>query len=483
MVEKQRHVPEVPDQLHWFNVDSPVRLSEQKGRVILLNFNTYCSLRCLRVVEDLDYLADKYPNKLVVIGIHGPRFPAERSAGHVRHAISRHHIRHPVLHDPDYRLWQRFGIHSGPTLGVIDTQGNIVGSLSGEGNRHKLERIITALLARAGQAATGDEAPYVLKPASDPASPLCFPDKILATENRVYIADSGHHRVLATSSQGVILHQYGDGNPGFLDGNGFAAAFHAPQGMVIDDEFLYVADSGNHAIRRINIRNDDVVTLAGTGTMGREPVGEYFSNPLEVDLNTPGGLACKANMLYIAMTGLHQIWTLSLVTNTLEIFAGCGEEGLVDGASWNACFAQPSALSIIGQTLYVVDSGSSAIRSIDLNTRHVTTLVGRGLFDFGDTDGIGPDASFQYPLDIKADQTRKSLWVADTYNNKIRKIRVDNKLVSSYRIKHPLNEPGGLAFSGNTLYIANTNRHEIVRVNLHSGTTESLNVSDKYIGL
>jgi DNA-binding beta-propeller fold protein YncE len=188
-------------------------------------------------------------------------------------------------------------------------------------------------------------------------------------------------------------------------------------------------------------------------------------------------------MLYIAMTGLHQIWTLSLVTNTLEIFAGCGEEGLVDGASWNACFAQPSALSIIGQTLYVVDSGSSAIRSIDLNTRHVTTLVGRGLFDFGDTDGIGPDASFQYPLDIKADQTRKSLWVADTYNNKIRKIRVENKLVSSYRIKHPLNEPGGLAFSGNTLYIANTNRHEIVRVNLHSGTTESLNVSDKYIGL
>jgi DNA-binding beta-propeller fold protein YncE len=483
MVGKQGHLPEIPDQLHWFNVDSPVRLSEQKGRVILLNFNTYCSLHCLRIVEDLDYLTDRYPNKLVVIGIHGPRFPAERSPEHVRNAISRHHIRHPVLHDPDYRLWQRFAIHSGPTLGVIDTQGSIVGSISGEGNRDKLERIITALLARAVSPATGEKTPYVLKPASEPLRPLYFPDKILATENRVYIADSGHHRVLATSSQGLILHQYGDGNPGFVDGNGFSAAFDAPQGMVIADEFLYVADTGNHAIRRINIRNDDVVTLAGTGTMGREPVGDYFGNPLEADLNTPSGLAYKTNMLYIAMTGLHQIWTLSLVTNTLEIFAGCGEEGHVDGASWKACFAQPSALSIIGHTLYVVDAGSSAIRAIDLNTRHVTTLVGKGLFDFGDTDGVGPAASFQHPLDIKADQSQKSLWVADTYNNKIRKIRLENKLVSSYQVKHPLSEPGGLAFRGNTLYIANTNRHEIVRVNLRSGTTESLNVSDKYIAL
>jgi DNA-binding beta-propeller fold protein YncE len=483
MVVKQSHLQDIPDLLHWFNVDTPVRLSEQKGRVILLNFATYCSLHCLHIIADLNYLANKYPNELVIIGIHGPRFPAERSTEHVRNAISRNHIRHPVIHDPDYRLWQRFGIHSGPTLGVIDTLGHIVGSISGEGNRHKLERIISALLARAGQPPRESHAAYVLKQPSEPQRPLLFPDKLLATENRVYIADSGHNRVLVTSPQGLILHQYGDGNPGFIDGNGFAAAFDAPQGLVITDEYLYVADSGNHAIRRINIRSDDVVTLAGTGAMGREPGGDYFGNPLEVDLNTPSGLAFKANVLYIAMSGLHQIWSLSLVTNTLEIFAGCGEEGLVDGASWNACFTQPSALSIIGHTLYVVDAGSSAIRAIDLNTRHVTTLIGRGLFEFGDTDGIGRDARFQYPLDIKSDQTHTSLWVADTYNNKIKKIRIDNKLVSSYQVKHPLSEPGGLAFSGNTLYIANTNRHEIVRVNLRSGTTESLNVSDNYIGL
>ena len=483
MAATQHHLPEAPELLHWFNVDTPVRLSEQKGRVILLNFDTYCSLHCLQVVADLNYLADKYPNKLVIIGIHGPRFPAERSTEHVRNVISRHHIRHPVLHDPDYRLWQRFGIHSGPALCVIDTQGCIVGSVSGTGNRNKLERIITSLFARSRKPAMKGAGLCVLKPVSEPTRPLCFPDKILATENRIYIADSGHNRVLATSPQGLILHQYGDGNPGFVDGNGFSAAFYAPRGMVMVDDCLYVADTGNHAIRRINIRNDDVVTLAGTGIMGRQPDGDYFGNPREVDLNTPSGLAQKANVLYIAMAGLHQIWTLSLVTNTLEVFAGCGEEGLVDGASWNACFAQPSALCIIGHSLYVADAGSSAVRTIDLKTRHVTTLVGKGLFEFGDTDGAGPNASFQYPLDIKADQTQKSLWVADTYNNKIRNIQIENKLVSSYQLRHSLSEPGGLAFSGNTLYIANTNRHEIVRVNLHSGTTESLNVSDKYIGL
>jgi DNA-binding beta-propeller fold protein YncE len=313
--------------------------------------------------------------------------------------------------------------------------------------------------------------------------PLSFPGRILATEHRVYIADVGHNRILATSTQGLILHQYGDGNPGFIDGNGFSAAFNAPQGMVMVDEFLYVADTGNHAIRRINIRNDEVVTSAGTGAVGLEATGDYFGNPREVDLNSPGGLAHKAGVLYIAMTGLHQIWSLSLVTNTLELFAGSGEEGLDDGASWNACFAEPSALSIIGHTLYVVDAGSSAIRAVDLNTRQVRTLVGRGPSDYGDTEGVGPAARFQYPLDITTDQTRKSLWVADTYNNKIKKIRIDNQLVSSYGVKRRLNEPGGLAFGGNTLYIANTNCHEIVRVNLRSGTTESLNVSDKYIGL
>ena len=483
MVAKQSHLPDIPDLLQWFNVDSPVRLSEQKGRVVLLNFDTYGSLHCLHVLADLNHLAGKYPNELVIIGIHGPRFPAERSIEHIRNTISRNHIRHPVVHDPEYRLWQRFGIHSGPALCVIDTRGNIVGSVSADGNRQKLERVINSLLARASQPAAGLHAPYVLKALSEPERPLLFPDKILATENRIYIADSGHNRVLATSPQGYILHQYGDGNPGYIDGNGFSAAFDAPQGMVLADEFLYVADTGNHAIRRINIRSEDVVTLAGTGAIGLEPGGDYFGNPREVDLNTPVALAHKANVLYIAMSGLHQIWSLSLVTNTLEIFAGCGDEGLVDGASWNACFAQPSAMSIIGYTLYVVDAGSSAVRTIDLKTRHVSTLIGSGLFDFGDTDGTGAEARFQYPLDITVDQTQKSLWMADTYNNKIRKIGIESKLVSSYQVRHPLSEPGGLAFSGNTLYIANTNRHEIVRVNLRNGTTESLNVSDRYIGL
>jgi sugar lactone lactonase YvrE len=483
MVAKQGRATDIPDLLHWFNVDVPVQLSEQKGRVVLLNFATYCSLHCLHVIADLAYLAKKFPNELVIVGIHGPRFPAERCAEHVHNALVRHCVLHPVIHDPEYRLWRRFGIRSGPALGVVDTRGNVVGTVSGAANRDKLERIIGSLLARTAKPNAKPSAPYVLKPPSIPAGSLAFPDKLVATENRIYIADSGHNRILAASPQGLVLHQYGDGHPGFMDGKGFSAAFNAPQGMALADEFLYVADTGNHAVRRINIRSEDVVTMAGTGAMGLKATRDYFSDPRAVDLNMPTALAHKASVLYIAMSGLHQIWSLTLASNRLEIFAGSGEEGLADGASWNACFAQPAALSIVGHTLYVVDAGSCAIRAIDLKTRHVTTLAGRGLFDFGDADGIGVAASFQYPLDIGADPTQKSLWIADTYNNKIRKIGIHNKLVSSYPLRHSLSEPGGLAFSGNTLYIANTNRHEIVRVNMRNGTTEALNVSDKYIGL
>ena len=256
------------------------------------------------------------------------------------------------------------------------------------------------------------------------------------------------------------------------------AAFSNPQGMVLTDEFLYVADTGNHAIRRIRRHSGEVETVAGTGRVAITPSGDYFAEPAAADLNSPTGLAMSRNVIYIAMTGLHQIWTLSLITNTLEIFAGSGREGIVDGMSRSACFAQPSALAVMDDTLFVADAKSSAVRAVDLATRQVSTLVGRSLCDCGDTDGHAAVARMQFPLDILADPRHKSLWVADTYNNKIKRIQTTSKLVSSVPVNHRLDEPGGLAFNGDSLYIANTNFHEIVHLNLRNGKTQALNVNN-----
>jgi DNA-binding beta-propeller fold protein YncE len=476
--------PEFPDHLEWLNVDRPVSLKKQGGSVVLLAFGTWSSVPCQHMLADLDYLENRYRNKLAIIGIHAARFPHEKSREHLQKSICRNHIHHPVINDSALQLSNNYGIRKWPSVVVIDTGGLIVGALTGEGKRARLDRIIQTLLENGRQhLAIVRDRPDGRKCDNDTTGPLSFPGKVLVSGSRIYIADSGHNRILETTEHGHIVRQFGSDNCGFNDGSCMGAAFNNPQGMVLADGFLYVADTGNHAIRRIRRHGGEVETIAGTGSVALSPQGDYFTNPAETDLNSPTGLAISRNVIYIAMTGLHQIWAHSLITNTLEIFAGSGREGIVDGISRNACFAQPSALALMDDTLFVADAKSSAIRAVDLGTRQVSTLVGRSLCDCGDNDGHAAVARMQFPLDIHADPNHKLLWVADTYNNKIKRIETRNKLVSSIPVNHRLDEPGGLAFNGDSLYIANTNFHEIVRLNLRNGKTQALNVNNDSISI
>jgi len=475
--------PRFPDFLEWFNTTQPVDLDWQQGRVILLNFSTYCSLQCQNILADLEYLDSRYHERIQVIGVHTPCFPGERTAGHLQHILSRYNIKHPVINDPDRHLARLYGIKQRETLVLIDTNGYITGATAGRNIRHKLDRIIGTMLNKAGRPVSSP-CPVGASPEPGESSrALAFPGRVHATNNRIFIADSGHNRVLETTTHGHVLYQFGSNTAGFIDARGTAAAFNNPQGMVFSDDYLYVADSGNHAIRRIHLQSEEVVTIAGTGKPGGAPAGSHFDNPCTVNLDSPCGLALKDNSIYIAMSGMHQVWSLSLVANTLEIIAGSGSKGLSDGAAHLASFAQPSALTLMGDTLYVADAEASAIRTIDLATCYVSTLAGSGLKGYGYHDGSIADARFQYPLDLNADPHSGSLWIADTYNNKIRKIEIHNNLVSSMLVQRPLNQPGGLAFSGNTLYIANTNLHEIIRINLQNGSSETLNVNDEHSGI
>ena len=480
MTGKQIPAPEFPHSLEWFNTDKPVNLKACLGKVVLLNFSTYCSLQCINKLHDLEFLKNKYHDGIQVIGIHIPRFPGERTTSHIRKVITRHDIKHPIINDSDQRLTKLYGVMQQQALVVIDTNGNVTGATSGLDKRHILDKITGQLLYKTKKRASGPATADSSRQSGIPVHALAFPGRIHVTNNRVFIADSGNNRILETTIQGHVLHQYGSSDAGFIDGHGTDAAFDNPQGMLLSDDYLYVADSGNHAIRRIQLQSDEVVTIAGTGKPGNPPQSDYFNEPCDVNLNAPCGLALKGNNIYIAMSGTNQIWALSLLTNTMEVIAGNGCKDLVDGISHLASFAQPSALSIIGNTLYVADAESSAIRAVDLTTRNVITLVGGGLRGYGYNDGFVPDAKLQYPLDLNADQRGKLLWVADTYNNKIRKIELCNNLVSSVAVDCPLNQPGGLAFSDDTLYIANTNLHEIVRINLRNGNSDTLDVNDEF---
>jgi sugar lactone lactonase YvrE/peroxiredoxin len=478
MATTRSRAPEFPVDLVWFNVDAPVRLTEQLGRVVLLNFCAFSSVACRQILADLDYLGNKYRKDLVILGVHSPRYPGEASAVHLQQNICKHRLAYPVLHDPELKLWHCYGVKSLSTQVLVDRDGYIVGALSGVGKLDRLEQVIRYQCGKRSRIPPRAVSLSRARRVPAASGTLSFPGRLVVSGNKLFIADSGHNRILVTSRNGVVLRQYGSASEGFLDGNGEAAAFNNPQGMVLVDDFLYVADTGNHAVRRIHVRTDDVDTIAGNGKVGTTGPGTP-AVPVSCSLNSPLDLAMKDGVLYIAMAGANQIWRLSLVASRIEVFSGNGEAGLVDGPPGRAAFAQPSGLTILGQTLFVVDADAGAVRAVDTVTGAVTTLAGSRLFGFGNQDGTGAAALLQFPQDIKADPQHSMLWVADTYNNKIRRIGLDTRFVSSPVVDRGLNEPGGLAFQGNTLYIANTNAHEILCINPDDGHATTLNVAEE----
>jgi thiol-disulfide isomerase/thioredoxin len=477
MGEARVRAPELPASLEWLNTEMPLRISELRGKIILLDFWSYCCINCMHVLPDLRYLENKYKENLAVIGIHSPKFPHEKVSENVMKAINRYHIRHPVAHDPEMKLWRQYGIKAWPSIIFIDAEGYVLGVLRGEGRRKQMDALIQQHLEKAEQKDILNLDPVPLRTHPEPVSTLKFPGKILATKNHLYISDSGHNRILETNYYGRVTQTFGSGAVGLLDGEGENASFNNPQGMVLVNNYLYVADTDNHAIRRIDIQRQEIVTIAGTGEQGRYEAMHY-SEPLQARLNSPWDLAYQDGDLYIAMAGQHQIWKLDMTENHLTVLSGSGREDLVDGAAQDAALAQPSGICLGEYGLFFADAETSSIRFSRLPDGQVTTLVGKGLFEFGDQDGDANRALLQHPMGVVYDKKTNQVYIADTYNNKIKQLNIKSKEISYIDAGPGLNEPGGLSLVDDTIWIANTNAHEIRRLNLKSRKIEVLEINE-----
>jgi len=466
---------EFPAQTRWLNTSEKVTLSSLRGRVVILDFWTYCCINCLHTLPRLAELEKAYSDKpLTVLGIHSGKFEQERSDEKVRQAIEKYEIHHPVAMDDDYSIWNRWGVRAWPTLVFIDTEGNVAGTTSGEPELGELKRIVDALLEKAGTPGTLKTAVPSLIKMDNSNTMLRYPGKILVQDGRLYIADSGNHRILvADAKDGELLETYGGNESGFTDGSAADARFNQPQGMVLTDGILYVADRNNHAIRAVDLSDGKVSTIAGTGRKGSWRISSGSAK--SIDLRSPWDLALRDGGLDIAMAGSHQIWRYEIKSERLNLLAGSGAENIIDGSFENAAFAQPSGLWVSGDKLYVADSETSAVRKLDLATRQVTSLVGTGLFDFGSRDGRGKTAQLQHPLGITGRE--HMLYVADSFNNAIRSINLDDGvMVKTLKIEgtDALNEPSGLALDKDILYVADTNNHRIIRIDLKSLQTEEV---------
>ena len=478
--------PEFSGAAGWLNTEKPLSIAALKGKVILLDFWTYGCINCIHIIPDLKMLEAKYQNELVVIGVHSAKFKNEREIENIRKIVLRYGIEHPVVNDADFKIWKSYAVRAWPTQVLIDPAGYVIGAVSGEGHFERLDEAIGNVAEEFRKKGQLDEAPrkFALERAKVGELPLAFPGKVLAdsTSDRLFISDSNHNRIVVTDLNGKLIATIGSGAAGAEDGNFESATFHKPQGMSIEGDNLYVADTENHRIRMVDLKTKTVKTIAGTGVL--RDFNGFGGAALDTALRSPWDLEKVGKFLFIAMAGSHQIWRMDLSRDYIAPYAGTRGESRLDGKIKSSNFAQPSGIVSDGQALFVADSESNIIREIDLQKEIVSTLVGGDLFEFGDKDGTGDDVRLQHPLGV--DLYGGILLIADTYNHKIktldsatRKVKTlvgsgdegqtDGKTPSFY-------EPGGISVAGDTLYVADTNNHAVRVVNLKTKQTSTLRI-------
>ncbi|MFZ4828684.1 MAG: thioredoxin-like domain-containing protein [Phototrophicaceae bacterium] len=494
--------PDFPVGLDWLNVSQPLTLEDLRGKVVILDFWTYGCINCIHMIPTLARLEAEYADELVVIGVHSAKFDNEGITENIREIVQRYEIHHPVINDSAFAVWNTwrpYGVNAWPTFAVIDPRGNILAVQSGEIPYEAFDRVLSGMVAYFDTQGELNRDPITTIQAeldSAPARALNYPGKVLVDEEggRLFIADSVNHRiVIASLDDYTVQHVIGTGEAGYADGDFAVAQFYKPQGLALRGDVLYVADTFNHAIRAVHLSDTSVTTVGGTGIQGRGfPSGTTFP-ALTTDIRSPWDLEFgdDENLLYVAMAGTHQLWTLDLVNEVFSFAVGNGREAQLNRSLQDSELAQPSGLFWEADRLYFADSESSTIRVADFNEDSVAVVSGtteNSLFDFGDIDGELGTNRLQHALDVVGDGNG-TLYIADTYNSKIKRVDQATLVTTTLSADQAgyadgdlatarFYEPGGLDYADGKLYVADTNNHAIRVIDLASGTVETVRFSN-----
>lgn len=439
------------------------------------------------MLPQLRKLERRYADTLQVVSVHSPKFPTERETENLRQAILRLRIEHPVLNDADFKYWQTFGARAWPTLFFIDPKGNVIGLHEGELTEDMAAPLIDGWLAEYESESVLTRRDLGLVRETGHDSALSFPGKVAWDDasGRLVVSDSNNDRIIVSDLEGNVSQVIGGSEAGLRDGSAGEAQFNQPQGVEIYGDFVFVADNENHAVRRIDLRDGSVSTIAGNGQQARMmPQGEPAR---QTALSSPWDVAVHDDDLYVAMAGIHQIWRMPLGGNAgddsyVGPWGGSGREGIVDGPRMQSELAQVSGLAPGPSGLAFADSESSGVREISWDPDgRTTTFIGKtgqgGLFHFGDADGGRAVAKLQHPLDVA--RVGDELYVADTFNHKIKQVFPLTENVNTLVGGHgdalgnfselQLDEPGGLTNGpGRSLLVADTNNHRVVLLDLES---------------
>jgi hypothetical protein len=409
-------------------------------------------------------LEQKYGAAIQVIGVHSGKYIAERNTDRIRDASIRLNAVHHIVNDRQFRIWRSYAVRAWPTLVIVDAAGYVVGAHAGEFTAEALEPLLNRLVGDADVAF--DQTVVTADPPAHAQGTFLFPEKIAVDHRRIAVADTGNHRIIVAelnsdSTEARITRVIEGTTSGQLP-------IRSPQGMEFHNEFLFFTDSESHALNVADLSTGSVQTLAGTGEQIRTQA-DLRSGAL----SSPWDVVLTGDTLYVAMAGRHQIWSFDTARKALRVHAGTGGEDILDAPNREALLAQPMGITADGDQLYFADAESSAVRSCDATpSGAVRTLVGTGLFDFGDQNGAGDRVRLQHPQGVAYHAESRGLLVADSYNDALKWI--DPATRESKTFVTGLHEPAGLACGSSHAFVADTNAHRVVAVDYGSGATHEV---------
>lgn len=495
---KYPRIPDFKPEYSWYNVDTSLTMDRLGGQVALLDFFTYCCINCMHILPDLERLEDNWGQKgLVVVGVHSAKFENEKVGSHLKDAISRYNIRHPVCNDSQATMWGTLGVTCWPTQLILGPHGRPVWVAMGEGHAQFMEELVEIMVEHYGGRGMLTGSPVeITENAHVGGSVLRYPGKVSVEGDRVVISDTGNHRVVVVDKEGQVTMVVGQGKAGFHDGGFDEAKFNNPQGACVVGDLMYVCDTDNHRVRCVDMMTLQVTSVAGTGVMGTDKEGGRFgveqmiSSPWDICHIAQGG----GSGLLVAMAGLHQLWLYCLTDITwwkgvtykqgmmVRVVGSGMEENRNNSYPHKAGLAQPSGISLDQDWIYLADSESSTVRKINRKDGAVKNLCGgerdpTNLFAYGDTDGDGVNAKLQHPLGVAVGD-QGDVFVADSYNHKLKVVKGPKGSVKTLvgGGDDQLSEPGGLSWNNGKLYVADTNNHCIKVVDPDTGAMNILDI-------
>lgn len=486
------------EQENWFNVVHPLTLEELQERVILVYFWSGSCINCYESLPKIKELQNEFGSKLVIIGVHSPMFMGEGDYLAVKKAVLRHDITYPVINDQNSRIMNNFALKEWPSFLVINPYGMVSKKFSGKNEVEKVGEYVSKQITKYKFQISRNALPILLEKNNLIGNVLSYPTKLAYANNfnhktrqipAIFIANTGQNSINITTITGESLLKIGSGKIGMADGSFDVATFNAPQGLLYADNKLYVADTGNNAIRLINFKENKVQTIVGNGARGGI-IEEGDNDAKAISLSSPTDIEFfpDENNLVISNSGTNQILLYNINEQDISIFAGSGVQGSDDGKYPNNSLAQTADMAVYGDKLYFVDSASSSLRfasedgEVKTLAKAIEVLKQNNSANFNSSDNK-KYSILQSPKGLVVDDT--GVYISDSLNNRLKKYDFSTSqirdLVGSIRgeelgNKTNFDEPSGIISVLDRFYVADTNNNRIVMVSRSSFDSELLNV-------